>query len=834
MHKVWLAAASLGMAPAAALAGGAATVAAPAPTAPAATDPAQWAPFDARIARSKAIMMADPEQGLAQAATAARYAAVQPASIRRTVALATAHWLQGEALIRLQKPNQADPILADALRQAQRYAPGTKLNADLLQSNGSVAAQLGRIQQALENFQAAHAIFRKLDEARGQAMSLTYIGMIYNDAHDYERVLQYQAQAAEAYSGDPAFTVSTHNNRGNALRELGRYGEAEAEYRQAFTAAQKLDSALLQARVLTNIASAQEHRGRLAEAEATADRGLRIATQDTAAGWRPFLWGVKAEIAFKRGDLSGASAYIARTFDGADLARTTMPYREFHDFAHTLYQRMGDDRLALAHLEAFKRLEDESRTLAANTNAALMAARFDFANQDLRIAKLKTGQLEARARLHQIVTIGLGSAALVIFGLLSFGYFSIRRSRNQVRAANRNLSSANVMLEKALKAKTEFLATTSHEIRTPLNGILGMTQVILHDSAIDGPLRERLQVVQGAGETMKALVDDLLDVAKMETGKLAIHRDEMDLRRLLEDVVRLWSGQARGKNVGLELDLDDAPRRIVEDETRLRQILFNLLSNAIKFTEVGTVRIGVSTEQAGDAELMRIRIEDSGIGIPPDQLARIFESFHQVDGGTTRRYSGTGLGLAICRNLSHAMGGDVTVESRLGRGSAFTLTLPLTRVAAPQRGEQDALDGPRPLAERRLLLVDRNPLAQSIVRAVIENEVAAFAVADSGDDAIQLAEDENFDEIIVESASAGVNGMDRTESVRALATRIPTAALTLLCPDLTDPVREALIEAGARRVLAKPISAKSLLEAIKTPVGGQPVADALADRKSAA
>ena len=179
--------------------------------------------------------------------------------------------------------------------------------------------------------------------------------------------------------------------------------------------------------------------------------------------------------------------------------------------------------------------------------------------------------------MHRILTYGVGGAVLAIFLLLLFGYIKIR-------AANRRLSISNVALEKALKAKTEFLATTSHEIRTPLNGILGMTQVILHDPAVAGPLRERIQVVHGAGETMKVLVDDILDVAKMETGQIIIDRAEMDLRTVLSDAIRLWSGQARGKGLALDLDLADCPPRIVEDETRLRQILFNLLSNAIKFT----------------------------------------------------------------------------------------------------------------------------------------------------------------------------------------------------------------------------------------------------------
>ncbi len=779
-------------------------------------DAAAWAPFDAQIARADKAMMGDPEQTLSEANAAGRLATAQPPSIHRIVSLARAHWLQGEALIRLNRANQADPLLAEALRDVARYQPNTKLHAGLLQSSGSVAATLGRIQEALDDFQHAHRIFQALGESRSEAMALTYISMIYNDAGDYERVLHYQGEAAEAYSGDPSFSVSSHNNRGNALRELHRFGEAEAEYRQALVAAQKLGSALLEARILTNIASAQELSGHLVEADATAARGLRIATDTTAAGWRPFLWGVKAQVAFKRGDLADAASYLHRTFDGVDLAHTAMPYREFHDFAHTLYQRLGDDKLALAHLEAFKRLEDESRTLAANTNAALMAARFDFANQDLRITKLKTGQLErdvllakSKARLHQLLT----AAFVAAFALLLFLYFSIRRSRNEVRIANRNLSTSNTQLEKALKAKTEFLATTSHEIRTPLNGILGMTQVILHDPAVGGMLRERMQVVHGAGETMKALVDDLLDVAKMETGRLAIHRDTMSLRPLLEDIVRLWSGQARTKGVALELELADAPARIIEDETRLRQILFNLVSNAIKFTEEGAVRMIVGTAPDETGERLEIRIVDSGIGIPADQLGRIFESFHQVDGGTTRKYGGTGLGLAICRNVAQAMGGDVTVESRLGNGSTFLLSLPLTRVEAADRIAGAAADGL--LAERRLLLVERNPLAQSILRAVLEIEVAAFAIAQNGEEALALLAAGGFDEIVAEGASIAPDGGDRFDAVAALAAAAPHATLTLLWSAPTESDRATLLARGATRVLAKPISAKAVLEAVK-------------------
>jgi signal transduction histidine kinase len=799
-----------------------------APRTPASTPPTtgEAATLNARIAAAKAAMLVDPEEGLRHAAEANRLALRLPPSPAREVALATTHWLQGESLMRLNRPEDADRIVAEALRKAASFAPGTKLHGDLLQADGWVSVRLGRVQQALDDFQKAHRIYGRIGEPRGQAKALMNIGSIYNDAGDYNRVLQYYAQAAEVFAGDPNIDVATHNNRGNALRELDRFREAEGAYRQALAAAQKLNSPLLTARILTNIAAAETLSGDLAQADASANRGLEIARNPAAAGWRPFLWGVKAQIAARTGDRDAAADYIGRTFAGVDLDHTAMPYREFHDFARSIYEQRGEPSLALAHLKAFKRLEDESRQVAASTNAALMAARFDFANQDLRIAKLKTGQLErdveiakSRARLHTILTYGVAGTAAIIFVLLLVGFLKIR-------AANRRLSSSNVALEKALKAKTEFLATTSHEIRTPLNGILGMTQVILHDPAVDGVLRERIQVVHGAGETMKVLVDDILDVAKMETGQIVIDRAEMDLRHVLTAAVRLWSGQARAKGLELELDLDigQCPPRIVEDETRLRQILFNLLSNAIKFTEQGSVRLTVETATGPVGELLRFRVADTGIGIPEGQHDRIFEAFHQVDGGTTRRYGGTGLGLAICRNLAAAMGGSISVESVPGHGSTFEVTLPLVRVAAPALPEASDGAAPRGLAATRMLVIERNPLAQSILRATLEGEVAALEIVDGGPQALAALREAPFDAIVAEGASIALPGQDSFEALSTLLAEAPHATLTILWANLTDEDRAELAARGAARILAKPIAARTLLDALRIEPPADPAA----------
>ncbi|MBK6705503.1 MAG: hypothetical protein IPG56_18235 [Caulobacteraceae bacterium] len=251
--------------------------------------------------------------------------------------------------------------------------------------------------------------------------------------------------------------------------------------------------------------------------------------------------------AYARGDSIRAAELILRTFQGEDLSATTVPFRDFHRSAHEIYSALGNERLALRHLEAFKRLDDEARDVAANANMALMGAQFDFASQELQISQLRTQPLEAEARQRTLIFFGALAIAMVILGALGYGYVSMRKSRNQVQAANDQLNETNVALGKALKAKSEFLATTSHEIRTPLNGILGMTQVMLQDAKIAADIRERVQVVHGAGESMRAIVDDILDVAKMETGKITVAAEPFNPAPTLEDVSRLWRHNAEAK-----------------------------------------------------------------------------------------------------------------------------------------------------------------------------------------------------------------------------------------------------------------------------------------------
>jgi signal transduction histidine kinase len=485
----------------------------------------------------------------------------------------------------------------------------------------------------------------------------------------------------------------------------------------------------LEAQVLRNILRAELASNRVGEAERTA-RAAMVAAEKAGEASNPEMFAALAQLAFQQGRIRAAVSSIDRAFAGADLSTTPMPARDAHLTAFRVYKAVGNTPKALAHLEAVKRLDDEATKLATQASTALMGARFDFANQELRIARLKADELRTaiRAQRERARTLRwtfglLGAAATVLLAMLTVGLFTIRRSRNAVRAANADLAVTNGALEKALAAKTEFLATTSHEIRTPLNGILGMTEVMLTDRALPDQARERIRLVHGAGTTMRALVDDILDVAKIEKGQLSLENAPFDLAAVLRDAAMLWEDQIRAKGVVFDLSIDLPAGPVLGDAARVRQIVFNLLSNATKFTATGAIALRAAR---GDDGLHRIVVSDTGIGIPPDKIDAVFESFRQADASTTRRFGGTGLGLSISRNLARAMGGELDVESVPGSGSIFTFSVALPPHAT--EGSPDAAAGDL------VLVADRNPIMRATLRNLLgghaESVVAVGSLAE--------------------------------------------------------------------------------------------------------
>jgi signal transduction histidine kinase len=753
--------------------------------------------FDKLTADVKAEMLTNPAGAVARAEGALAYARRAKSPHME----ATALWLMGEAYSRIEQRRRAAGLLERALLLVERTAPGSQLNADILLSEGGALYAIGEVARALDDLRRAHDIFRDSGDTRSRAKALIMIAMVHATSNDHRGALRYFDQAMEAYRSDPGLSISIHNGRALAFQELKQLGQAEAELNQALALARQMKSKSLYAQLLTNVADVRLDKQDLSAAQRAIQEGRVLTADPGAAAYRPTFIALAARAAFLRGDIPAAERLIAERFQGVDLTATLPPDRPAHDVAYRIYSKIARDDLALAHLAALKRLDDQATATARSNSAAIAAARFDFANQELRIAQLKAADLQktvaferTRARTQLWVFVGVAAATLFIITLLAFGIVTLRRSRNV-------LARTNVALGKALAAKTEFLATTSHEIRTPLNGILGMTQVMLANPKTDAEMRDRLSVVHGAGITMRALVDDILDVAKIETGKMAIEKTPTDIRRTIHEAARMWEDQARAKGLAFNLDLWNGPHCGMADSTRLRQIVFNLLSNAVKFTPGGHVTVTATV--IGDR--WRLAVADTGIGIASDKHEIIFEPFRQADTGTTRQFGGTGLGLSICRSLSRAMGGDVIVSSVEGEGATFTLDLPYERVEAPEAATLAPGAG--------VLVVDRNPITRAMFKALLSPVGGPIFFAGSASEALDALATKQPATLLIDDATLRAAD-DPYAATRAIARAAPSAHIALLGPPLESGEQGRLNDAGIVQFIAKPIGKEALVQTL--------------------
>ncbi|MGZ6016669.1 MAG: ATP-binding protein, partial [Phenylobacterium sp.] len=382
-----------------------------------------------------------------------------------------------------------------------------------------------------------------------------------------------------------------------------------------------------------------------------------------------------------------------------------------------------------------------------------------------------------------------------------------------LKAAMRDLESARDAANAANVLKTQFLANMSHEIRTPLNGVLAMAEVMSMGELADVQ-RERLSIIRQSGSLLLAVLNDVLDLSKIEAGKLSLVKDDFDVGASLTPTAETFQVLAHSKGLDFGFTIsDEAQGWWRGDADRLRQVVGNLLSNAVKFTPQGSVHGAVEINPATGA--LRLIVRDTGVGIAPEKLPALFEKFTQADNSATRRFGGTGLGLAICRELTQMMGGSIHVESREGEGSAFTVELPLTRGAASEAEEADAIQGSED-RNIRLLAAEDNPTNQQVLAAVMESLGIDIDIVPAGRQAVDALRLGGYDLILMDIQMPVMDGIDAAREIRAVETaekrkRTPIVALTANA--LTYQVEEYMA-AGMDGHVAKPIEIAKLYEAI--------------------
>ena len=414
---------------------------------------------------------------------------------------------------------------------------------------------------------------------------------------------------------------------------------------------------------------------------------------------------------------------------------------------------------------------------------------------DIGWSRTLLDQAEADILVNSIVlfllSVMIGSAASLVLLNQVFG----------------QLDSARLAAELAAQAKSNFLATMSHEIRTPVTSVMAVAD-LMQKTSLTEEQRDYLKILKSATVTLITVLNDILDISKIESGKVVIEAVEFSLHEAVRDVIAL--GQTSASTKGLYIGLcisKEVPDRVIGDTTRIRQVLFNLMSNAVKFTDQGSISVRVLLRESANPDMVvQFEIEDTGIGIAGEQINQLFTAFSQADSATTRRFGGTGLGLAISKKLVELMGGRIGVESQPGVGSMFWFSLPFKITSQLPAATTTALETmAQPMRSLRILLAEDNRINQMLVRSMLQKYGHNVQIADNGRQALEFLKNEEFDIILMDIQMPEMDGEEATVAIRDLPppkNAIPILALTA---DIMPEHRARYLGAGVNDMVAKPI-----------------------------
>lgn len=692
---------------------------------------------------------------------------------------------------------------------------------------------LGNYQSALEGYFTALQIFEEIADQKGVLHQCTNLGLIYQYQKKYKRAETFFLRALQI-SHQLNFkegVITAYNNLGINYEEQKNYSEALNYFNKVLEYDLSQHDSINIGDSYNNIGVVYVGLKDFKKAEKYFQISLKYKESQNDLEGISNTYNNLAETYLKQGKPNIAFEYINKAEGIAKPNKLKVILKENYRIATDYYKQIGDYKGALLSYERLIAMQDSLKLDELSIRIEQVQKQYETEKSEKEIIQ-KDKELAENESNQQVLVMLITFFFLVVV-IMMLSVVKSRKLNNQLRKQKHLISEKNSKLqeqilatnqakelaEEAAQAKSQFLSTMSHEIRTPLNAVIGLANLLAENNPREDQ-KENISVLQNSSVNLLAILNDVLDLSKMEAGKMEIESVEFSVKNTIKTVYDLYANSAKQKSLSLLIDVDKSiPDLLQGDSLHLNQILSNLVSNAIKFTHTGYVKITAKiTKNSNELCSIQFKVDDTGIGIPADKIDAIFDVFTQADTNTTRKYGGTGLGLAICKKLLQLQNSKLVVKSELGVGSIFSFELTFNKSNQDNKSHnikvmEQAITN---LQGVKLLVADDNQINVFVIKQFLTNWGVNIAIAENGEEAVKLASTQDFDVILMDLHMPVMDGFEATKEIMKIK---PNSKIIAITATTEDEVGGGITDAGMVGFVMKPFQPEDLAAKINAALG---------------